>query len=319
MSKYVLVSCILLVGCSFQGTTLQQAELKDSKSSVLDPNFLVLQDGTDLSQVSVGGVKLTLTRGTGNAFTATEKAKFETLRDETQTAADHPVQWVLMNLDNHQVIDRSYNAERKIFGASTSKIFVSGALLNKQNGTFTNSQLQKLADMIVVSSNTAWTDLQQQIGDGNSDLGRERIHKFTQNLGYVNMRGYQGDWNGMHGNELTATELAEYLYDMYHGKFPGAEVTWKLMHTGRTGNVRAKKYLPNTIFVGGKTGTYDGPTTNPDTGSTTNPDGSAYTVKVRNHAIVFQVNGRQYGLAILANTGKEESAALLAGGLFNEL
>ena len=35
--------------------------------------------------------------------------------------------------------------------------------------------------------------------------------------------------------------------------------------------------------------------------------------------IVFNVGGREYGLSILADTGKDESAAALAGGIYREL
>ena len=83
------------------------------------------------------------------------------------------------------------------------------------------------------------------------------------------------------------------------------------MHTCRTGATRGRKYIPKEIFVGGKTGTYDGPTENPETGKN-------YNVKVRNHLLVFNVQGKQFGLAILANTGSDESAALMAGGLIRE-
>jgi hypothetical protein len=184
-------------------------------------------------------------------------------------------------------------------------------LLDKQGGELTANQLQLMADMIVISSNTAWVELQKQIGDGNSDLGRERNYQFTQRMGYERTRGFQGTWGTMHGNELTAHELVEYLYDTYHGNYPGAEAAWKIMHTGRTGAARAKKYIPTDVFIGGKTGTYDGDTVDPETGA-------PIVVHVRHQVLVFNVQGREYGLAILANTGSDESAAVLAGGILRE-
>lgn len=283
----------------------------DYSNPVLDPNFTKLPNGKDLSSISVSGTRLSLTRGSGNAFTATLKQQYADLKKATQTDPNHKVQWTLMDLSNHEVIAKSLSSDKKLFGASSSKIFVGGTLLDKQNGQLTASQLQLMANMLVVSSNEAWTELQRQIGDGDANKGRERNYAFTQRMGYKLTRGFQGYWGSMHGNELTPDESAEMLYDIYRGAFPGASIEWKIMHTCRTGTSRGLKYIPSNIFVGGKTGTYDGETEHPYTGK-------SYNVAIRNHLLVFYVGGKQYGLAILANSGTDQSAALLAGGLIRE-
>jgi hypothetical protein len=216
-----------------------------------------------------------------------------------------------MDLSSHQVIAKSLSSNKKLFGASSSKIYVGSALMDKQNGSISSSQLQLMADMLVVSSNTAWTNLQAQIGGGDANKGRQYIHNFTQRMGYKQTRGYQGYWGSTHGNELVPDEAVETLYDLYRNAFPGASVVWKIMHTCRTGSSRGLKYIPSSIYVGGKTGTYDGPTENPETGA-------SYNVAIRNHLMVFYAGGRQYGLAILSNSGSDQSAALLAGGLIRE-
>lgn len=285
---------------------------------VSDPQFTRLPNGKDLRQITVSGSKLSLAKGTGTAFTARAQAAYEKLRGDSKTDPNHRVQWAFMDLDSHRVIDQSASANIKIFGASVSKIFVGAGLLDKQAGGISDSQLQLMANMLVVSSNTAWTNLQTQIGDGNSNRGREYIHGFTQRMGYERTRGFQGYWGSLHGNELTAAELVEFLHDTYMDEYPGAETLWKIMHACRTGASRGRKYIPSHIYVGGKTGTYDGSTVDPETGSSRRPNGSAYTVAVRNHAMVFNVDGRQYALAVLADTGSDESAALLAGGLIRE-
>jgi hypothetical protein len=168
-----------------------------------------------------------------------------------------------------------------------------------------------MADMLVVSSNSAWTELQKEIGNGSSNRGREFIHNFTQEMGYPLTRGFQGYWGDLHGNELVPDESVEMLYDTYHNNYTGAETLWKIMYTCRTGSSKGLKYIPQNIFVGGKTGTYSGPTENPE-------NGQRYNVQVRNHLLIFNVAGVQYGLAIFANDGKDESVALLAGGLIRE-
>ena len=286
---------------------------------VTDPQFLILADGTNLGSIKVHNIPLTLAKGTGVSFTANEAAAFEKLKQDSKSQVDHPVQWVLMDLANHQVIDQSANPDKIIFGASVAKVFTAGTLMNQQNGVMQKSQWQLFADMLVVSSNPAWTELQRQIGLGDSDIGRDRIQQFTQQMGYTRTKGFQGNLGSIHGNELNATDLVHFLYDTYHANYPGAETVWKVMHTLRTATNRGFKYIPSDVFLAGKTGTYDGPTINPDTGGTTNPDGSAYTVRVRHQLMVLHTKGRHYGLAILANTGSNESAALLAGGLYRQL
>ena len=311
--KRVLFPITTIIILSFQNVMAMLPS-----NPVTDPNFIYLPNQKKITDIKVSGSALTLSKGTGASFSAKEMAAYQKLKKDTQGNPNHKVQWVFMDLDKHEVIDQSLSPQRKIFGASSSKIFVGGTLLDKQAGNLTNSQWQKIADMLVISSNTAWTDLQAQIGDGDSNKGRERIQDFTQRMGYERTRGFQGSWNNLHGNELTALETAEYLHDTYKGNYAGAEVLWKLMHTCRTGSQRGLKYIPSHIYVGGKTGTYDGPTIDPETGKSQNPNGSSYTVAVRNHMLVFYIDGVQYALTILANSGSDESAALLAGGLIRE-
>jgi hypothetical protein len=276
---------------------------------VADAEFMRLPDGSRLSDVKVSGIKLSLSRGTGKAFTSAVKAKYQSVKEEAMKNPSSKVQFVLMDLDAHRIVEQSASAGRRLFGASVAKVYVASTFMDKQNGMMTASQKQLFADMLVVSSNTAWTNLQAQIGNGNSDKGREAIFNFTERMGYVNTRGWQGSWGSRHGNELTVADLAELLHDTYKGRYPGAEIFWKFMYTCRTGSERGRKYLPSSLIVGGKTGTYDGPT---------QIDGVTTSVQVRNHIMVFNWNGHQYGLTILADTGSDETAAALAGGLVRE-
>lgn len=312
--SFIRTMVLLALSCFFAFTNPSVAALPSNPET--DPNFIQLPDGTRLNQIKVRGSSLYLVRGTGETFSSSRHQQFDELYSESRSNPEAPFQWVLMNLDTHQIIDQSLSSQRKFFGASVSKIFVSGALLDRQNGQLSSTQKQLMADMLVVSSNTAWTNLQRQIGDGVSDRGRERIHAFTQRMGYERTRGFQGWWDDLHGNELTALELAEFLYDTYWGNYPGAEFNWKIMHTSRTGSQRAKKYLPKNLFVGGKTGTYHGETVDPETGKSKFPDGRPYRVQMNSQVVVFNSEGRQYALTILANTGSNTTAAVLAGGLY---
>lgn len=312
MNVSLLFLSVLVFASCGQSTPVQaQSAAGMPTNPVTSPDFLVLPNGTDLRTVKVKGSRLSLARGTGETFGASQQAQYLRIKESTRGAGNPKIQWVIMDLDDHVIVDQSAPTDRRIFGASTSKIFVAGTLLDKQRGEISAKQIQLMSDMLVVSSNTAWVELQSQIGDGSSDRGRELNYRFTQRMGYRNTRGFQGNWNDMHGNELSAVDLAEFLYDTYHGNFPGAETMWKIMYTSRTGVARAKKYIPSNIFVAGKTGTYSGSTVDPETG-----DG--IRVSVAHQAMTFNAGGKQYAIVVLADTGSNETAALLAGGLYQE-
>jgi hypothetical protein len=170
-----------------------------------------------------------------------------------------------------------------------------------------------MTNMIVVSSNTAWIELQKQVGDGKTgDSGRKAVGLFTKKMGYKNIRGFQGWYQErVHGNELNVLALSQFLFDTYHNRYPGAEILWKLMYACKTGTNKGNYYMPKDITIGGKTGTYHGPNTSPRTVKWE-------TIKARNHVMIFNMGGRQYGLCILSNRGNDRDLAILAGGLVRE-
>jgi hypothetical protein len=324
VSLFLMASCAKAVPSQAENSQ-NAADLNDPAYSVVpssplivsspsnpasDPNFLVLSDGTNLKSVKVSGSSLSLSRGTGSNFGASQEAQYRALKARTRDG-DPKIQWVIMNLDDHVIVDRSLNTDKRMFGASASKIFVAGTILDKQHGQLSKKQLQLMSDMLVISSNTAWVELQSEIGDGNADRGRQANLDFTRRMGYHNTRGFQGNLGSIHGNELSAGDLAEFLYDTYKGHFAGADTMWKIMHTSRTGVARAKKYMPTNLFIGSKTGTYSGSTTDPETGHGT-------TVNVAHQVMAFNTGGKEYAIVVLADTGSNETAALLAGGLLRE-
>ena len=278
---------------------------------VTDPRFTVLPNGVDLRTIKTSSA-LSLKKGDGKTFTASLQTQYQKIKKDSETVKNTPVTWVLMDLDAHQIVAESAEATRKQFGASVNKIFIGAALLDKQGGSISSSQLKTMARMLADSSNTARDEIAyNEIGGGSTTRGRERIHAFTQRMGYLRTVAFGGYLGKMHGNELSARETAEFLYDTYQGRYAGAEYVWKLMHTCRTGAGRARTYLPKEMFIGGKTGTYSGSTVDPETGKST-------TVRVKHHSIIFNYDGRQYALTIFANTGKDETTAILAGGIVRE-
>ncbi|MCP4667942.1 MAG: serine hydrolase [Deltaproteobacteria bacterium] len=273
-------------------------------------DFFLLNDGRDLREMGgdITRKKLTLVRSKGShTFGQKEGRQYCALRKRRD------IQWVLSDLETGDILSQSKNAKKIFFGASASKIFVAAALLNKQKGKLTPSQFRLMTQMIVVSSNTAWLELQKQAGDGESDdSGREAVDRFTRKMGYENIRGFQGWWReSMHGNELNALALSRFLFDTYHNTYPGAEILWKLMYACKTGTNKGNYYMPKGVYIGGKTGTYHGPNTSPRTMAWE-------TIMARNHVMIFNMGGRQYGLSILSNRGKDRDVAILAGGLVRE-
>ncbi len=279
-----------------------------------DKDYFTLDDRTDLRYLGGKSATRLLTRikGKGQKFGAQQRKRYCKLKKNSEQ-----IQWVLNDLESGEIISKSADAEKLFFGASVSKLFVAAALLNKQKGELNKAQLNQLVKMIVVSNNRAWKELQRQTGnDGSDDSGRAAVDKFVQQMGYADIKGFQGwmknkDGTRIHGNELNALQLSNFLYDTYKRNYEGAEVLWKIMHATRTGRNKIDKYTPSEVFIGGKTGTYHGPNASPKT--IRHP-----TIRAQNHAAVLNINGRYYGLSILTNTGSDEAVAILGGGLIRE-
>jgi len=273
-----------------------------------------LDNGVDLRSFGDTGTRNLLIprRGRGGRFGPRQTKRYCRLK-----ANPAQVQWVVNDLDSGEILSQSPGADRIFFGASSSKIFVAAALLDKQKGHLSREQLRKLVRMIVVSDNGAWLALQNEVGgNGSADSGRAAIHAFTQRMGYSKIKGFQGwmrrpDGSRIHGNELNSIEVAQFLYDTYQRKYAGADVLWQVMHATRTGGSKIDKYTPTDVYIGGKTGTYSGPNESPKTVKLP-------TIKARNHAAALTIGNRRYGLAILTNTGDNEDVAVLAGGLMRE-
>ncbi len=276
-------------------------------------SYFILENGLDLRAFADSNISKMLVRikGQGNRFGDKQRQHYCKIK----YAAN--VQWALNNLETGELIASSTNAGQVFFGASVAKVFVAAALLHKQKGEFSKAQLGLMVRMIVVSSNSAWKELQRQTGnDGTHDSGRAAVHAFVQSMGYANTRGFQGWWKQkdgtrIHGNELNSLELAKFVYDTYNGLYEGAEVLWHIMQATATGRQRINKYAPRDVFIGGKTGTYDGPNVSPETVKLKN-------IRARNQVVNLKIGNDVYGLAILTNTGSSEAVAVLAGGLMRE-
>jgi len=277
-------------------------------------DFFILSNGVDLRTLADPPVAhlLTPVRGEGNTFGSREMRRYCELKRNPEE-----IQWTVNDLQTGEILSRSPNSGEAFFGASASKIFVAASLLHKQHGKLTKTRLELLVKMIVKSDNAAWKELQRQAGDdGTDDSGREYVNQFVEVIGCSNTRGFQG-WlcleNGekIHGNELNTMALSKFLYDTFHYNYRGAESLWKIMHATKTGRQKINKYTPKHLFIGGKTGTYDGPNQSPKTIH-------FKTIRARNHVAMLKIEGRYYGISILSNTGSNDDVAVLGGGLMRE-
>ena len=305
-----------MAGCLLLGLPMRTAAdgPVEAPHELAVPSYFTLDNGLDLLSIGDESVRrrLTRVRGRGAPFGSHQKDRYCRLKQHPES-----VQWVLNDLATGELLSKSPGADRIFFGASTSKIFVAAALLDKQKGDFDESQLGLLVRMIVVSDNGAWLALQRQAGeDGSDDSGRAAVQRFVRGMSYPTIRGFQGwmrrpDGSRVHGNELNTIELSRFLYDTYQRNYDGADVLWKIMQATKTGAAKIDKYTPAGIYIGGKTGTYSGPNESPKTVKLT-------TIKARNHAAVLSMGERRYGLSILTNTGDSEDVAVLGGGLMRE-
>lgn len=325
-----------------------------------DPGFTTFPNGKTFADF-----KATLVTGTGEAWTPVQQTQYENLK---HMPVDK-VQWALMDLDQNKMISQSTPSKTRIFGASTSKIFVASALLDKQKGepmnypsvvkeikdrkgnlvrtvNISDDDFDHLARIYMHSDNDSWILLQLRLGKNDdseldADRGRLAAIEFSERMGYRDSRVWQGDLlvpgsspklnktrfevstrknkslgtdeYYIHGNEITAADTVKYLHDTYTGNYAGAEYAWKMLYTCQTGEKKGNKYLPKTIYVGGKTGTF------PNGGfQMSEVNLIKKKVSVRNHAMTFLYNGHQYGLVVLTDLGNNEPAAVLAGGLVRE-
>ena len=310
INKAVSMICLFLLGVLFFPAASQSLATQPDS----DEEFFTLKNGLNMREFGGSEVRNLLNRqhGQGVTFGKTQQKHYLRLKD-----SEKQIQWTLSNLQTGKVLSRSENADEVFFGASASKIFVAATLLNKQHGKLRKDQLKLMARMIVRSNNPAWKELQRQAGvDGTDDSGREAVDTFSHEMGYTNLRCFQGwlkndDGSKTHGNELNCTDVNRFLYDTFHGKYEGAEILWKIMHATRTGKKKINKYTPKDIYIAGKTGTYHGPNESPETIQ-------LKTLKARNHVVMLNINGNYYGLSIFCNTGRDEDVAILGGGLIRE-
>lgn len=209
-------------------------------------NFFTTTKGINLSAIaSKGGIKLSRNKGIGSSGYSTSKY---------QSAKKNPkVYWAIYNISKDSLVAKSSNANKNVYGASVPKVIVASAALDKFKGNFPNqSDYDKVIKLLVKSNNDVWTPLQNLAGGGNS------VNAWSKKMGYT-MQSARGM-----GNNANAVDMCKFWSDVCHNRFDGAEVIFRVTASCQTSASRSRKYLPTSVFIGSKTGTYE--SSNHDTG-----------------------------------------------------
>ena len=274
---------------------------------------LILADGTHLKKIHIRGKTVALQRGKGMPFTKVKNDLFKKFLVRGNQDPKFRMQWAMLNLTENKIVAASKSSQSKRFyGASVTKIYVAGALLTKRNGQITPIDTLMLTKLIAVSSNTAWARMQLELGAGDETKGKKYVQNFTEDLGLQNTTSFRGWLNKVHGNETTAMDLVKFIEAVFRDDFPGSQDLWTIMWSCRTGGRKGLKYLPKNLIVGGKTGTYHGPTIEP-------MSAKPYIANVHHHLLIFKSRNIAYALAILSDKGKADDIAIMAGGLFRAI
>ena len=264
------------------------------------------------ADLKVRGKGLSPARGRGGVFTERQRAAYEKIYHQVMDGRVDSLQWHLMELEEGQVLSASPGAADLFYGASVSKVFTAAAYLHQREGHPGKGGLQDLADMLVVSSNRSWRRLQVALGEGSNAAGQaEQLHIVRDLPGMEKTIPYRGWYAGVHGNKISAEEMNLFMQHLHQGALTGSGQILTLMGACRTLGRRALRWLPATLQVAGKSGTYHGYTHSGRTGK-------PYRAAVRHFTLTFSHGGRTFALTVLSDGRSDRELAVLTGGLFRE-
>lgn len=246
-----------------------------------DPNFFTTTKGINLSQIGLkANIQLSRKKGiNSNGYSA---SKYQSSKNNPK------VYWAIYNISKDTLVAKSTNANKNVYGASVPKVIVASAALDKFNGSFPNqSDYEKVIKLLVKSNNDVWTPLQNLAGGGSA------VNAWSKKMGYT-MQSARGM-----GNNANAVDMCKFWSDVCNNKFGGAEVIYKVASSCETNGSKSRKYLPTSVFVGSKTGTYE--SSNHDTGW-------------------LQIGNEFYAISVLTELGASGSdvIACMFRGLYNE-
>ncbi len=239
-----------------QPKQIKRVELPDQKNDPDFQNMMILPAGSVQSrsgEIDMANLHYfnRLQTGLGNSFDK-KISKYCLKKSKSINQQEYPIQWIVADIeDDFEIVAHSRDYKHNFYGASVVKSFIGAAWLHQQKGQLnTIADLNLLIELIRDSSNIAWVKIRQKVGDPVGAL------KFTDDMGYDQTRSHRSYYNGYLGNQINTYETAKLFHDTYHNRYHGAQVMWRVFHTCKTGKTKGKYYLPKSLVVAGKTGSY---------------------------------------------------------------
>jgi hypothetical protein len=203
------------------------------------PNFFTTTNGINLFELGKK-VGITMSRNKGISSSGYSANKYQ------QNKKNVKVYWAVYDITNDSLIEASSNASKTVYGASVPKVLVASAALSNNDGKLpTSADYSKVIQLLVKSNNDVWTPIQNIAG------GKDAVNNWAKKMGY----GMQPARNG--GNNASALGMSKFWRDVCKNNFEGAEVIYRTTASCQTSGARSRKYMPTSVYMGGKTGTYN--------------------------------------------------------------
>lgn len=234
--KYVAlgITAVLALALLVKGKiSTALSALRWSKSS----DFFTTTNGINLQSLAKKA-GLTLSKNKGLNSSGFSQSKYQSAKTNSN------VFWAIYDITNDKLLASSSNATKNVYGASVPKVFVASAALANNNGNVSSADYEKIIKLIVKSNNDVWTPLQNLAG------GPQSVNAWAKSMGYKNQPARTM------GNNANAIDMCKFWRDVCYDRFKGAEVIYRVSAACQTGSSRSRKYMPSSVFVGSKTGTY---------------------------------------------------------------
>lgn len=194
--------------------------------------------GRNLAAIAqAAGVTLQRKTGANGPFDPTKYAAAKT---------NPRVYWAVYDINAEKLLAASANGAVNVYGASVPKVCVASAALARHQGVLpSNADYGKVARLLVLSDNTVWDAVGALAG------GDAAVNQWAASMGY-NMRPARRA-----GDQANAITMCKFWSDVCHGRFPGADVIFRITSACHTGGTRSLRCMPSNIYIGGKTGSYD--------------------------------------------------------------
>lgn len=232
--RYILGGLALVIAVSVVAAKKAVQALGWSRAA----NFFTDLRGKNLAGIGASvGVSMKRNTGSNGAF---DPAKYAAAK------ANPKVYWAVYDINADRLLAASPNGSVNLYGASVPKVCVSAAALARQGGVLpSDADYGKMIRLLVLSDNALWDAVGALAG---GDAG---VNQWAASMGYKMKPARRA------GNQSNAIEMCRFWSDVCHGRFPGADVIFRITNSCQTGGGRSLRCMPSDVLIGGKTGTYE--------------------------------------------------------------